>query len=66
MQYILYMCVPSIFSGLSSFGDSYNKALFATLERQLTASLEVSGWGIKFCVQICICFEGFHAAGIHR
>ena len=42
--------LPSIFSGMSSFGCSYQKVLFATLERQLEASLEVSGWrggGIK-------------------
>ena len=33
-----------VVSGMPSLGDSYEKALFATLERQLVASLEVSGW----------------------
>lgn len=39
----------SIVSGMPSFGGSYQKTLFATLERQLVASLEVSGWGIRLC-----------------
>ena len=38
--------LPSMVSGTPSLGDPYQKALFATLERQLVASLEVSGWCI--------------------
>ena len=41
--------LPSIVSGMPSLGGSYQKALFATLERQLVASLEVSGWCIGLC-----------------
>ena len=44
--------LPSIFSGMSSFESSYQKALFATLEKQLVASLEVSGWGVKLVCQL--------------
>jgi len=35
-----------MFSGMPSLGGSYQKALFATLERQLEDSLKVSGWEI--------------------
>ena len=35
--------LPSIFSGMPSIGDSYQKVLFVALERQLVAILEVSG-----------------------
>ena len=37
----------SIFSGMPSFGDSYQKTLFVTLERQLVTILEVSEWGTE-------------------
>ena len=45
--YVQYCSRPlvfllSIFSGMPSLGDSYQKTLFVTLERQLVASLDVS------------------------
>ena len=48
-SYLVFL--PLIFLGISSFGDSYQKALFATLEKQLVASLEVSGWGVRLVCQ---------------
>ena len=40
--------ISSIFSGMSSFGDPYHKALISTLERQLAANLDVSAWCSDF------------------
>ena len=48
-----------VFSGMSSVGDSYSEALFATLERQLASSLDVSGQGITFVCEFLHILQHF-------